>query len=283
MDKIIILGHENPDVDSVVSGYLLEKILNKKGHHSKFLIPDESIDKDTLDICNKYGLNPKKFQKEINQDKYNKYILVDHHERDLDGEIIAIIDHHPTSKNIELNNYYNQEISSTALYIYKEHKELLDKNDVRLVVVATLIDTVSFHSDKGKEEDKCYIQELCQKYDLNYNDLYKEGLILSNLSNIKEASLHGLKKHNINNKKVYSSYIQIENKDNNQNEINKIIDVLKEYINKERIYAFIFIVHDMTKFQTMYYLIKENDISIRYYNKYTSRGNTIIPEITKMI
>ena len=65
MKKAIILGHENPDVDSVVSGYLLEKILTKKGYDVEFIIPDKKIDSDTLDICMRNGLNPLNFRKKL--------------------------------------------------------------------------------------------------------------------------------------------------------------------------------------------------------------------------
>ena len=43
MNKIIILGHENPDVDSIVSGYLLEKIMLNMGYDVKYIIPDKEI------------------------------------------------------------------------------------------------------------------------------------------------------------------------------------------------------------------------------------------------
>ena len=49
MDNYIILGHENPDVDSIVSGYLLEKIMIKLGYNASFLIPDRAIEKETID------------------------------------------------------------------------------------------------------------------------------------------------------------------------------------------------------------------------------------------
>ena len=65
MDKIIILGHENPDVDSIVSGYLLEKILNKKGYNCKFIIPDKIISNDTYELCIKYRIDPSKFMEEL--------------------------------------------------------------------------------------------------------------------------------------------------------------------------------------------------------------------------
>ena len=97
MKKIIILGHENPDVDSIVSGYILEKILLKKGYDIEFIIPDKAIEEETLSICLRNNINPKQFMKKIDfNDKTNKYILVDHNERNLSGEIVCIIDHHPT-------------------------------------------------------------------------------------------------------------------------------------------------------------------------------------------
>ena len=48
----IILGHQNPDVDSIVSGYLLEQYLNRCGYVSKFMIPDSVIDEENLRVCN---------------------------------------------------------------------------------------------------------------------------------------------------------------------------------------------------------------------------------------
>ena len=75
MEKIIILGHENPDVDSIVSGYLLEKILNKKGYQVEFVIPDETLEENTLNICQRNGLNPKNFQRKLDlADENNNYI-----------------------------------------------------------------------------------------------------------------------------------------------------------------------------------------------------------------
>ena len=54
--KYVILGHENPDVDSLISGYLLEKIMKIRGYDVSFCIPDESISAESEKICNKYGL-----------------------------------------------------------------------------------------------------------------------------------------------------------------------------------------------------------------------------------
>lgn len=283
MDKIIILGHENPDVDSIVSGYLLEKILNKKGYNVEFVIPDKIIAKDTMGICMRNGLNPSKFMKNIDlEDKNTKYILVDHNERQLSGEIVCIIDHHPTKKEFNIEHYYNKEISSTACYICYGNEELLDRLDIKLAVLATLVDTASFHSTKGREEDKRWVIDLCNKYGFNYDELYREGLCLTSLDDIDNASSNGLKKYNFNGRFIESSYIQIENPLEKDDKIKEIISILKERLKREKLDAFVFIVYDMKEFETVYYLITDSNIETRYYDVYASRGNTIIPEIEKM-
>ena len=282
MDNYIILGHENPDVDSIISGYILEKIMIKKGYNASFIIPDKKIEDDSLSICLENGLDPRVFQREITT-KNNKYILVDHHERDVDGEIVGIIDHHPTNKDIKISNYYNEKVSSTICFIAKNAIELLDKEDLYFVVLATLVDTVSFHSSKGRKEDYEWCLDICKKYNFNYDKLYLEGLRLTNIDDLNIASLNGLKKYNVNNLKIESSYIQIRDIEFNKELINNIIDILKKYIIDNNIDIFVFIVHDMKYFKTMYYYIEKDKIKEKYYDAYTSRGNEIIPEIIDML
>lgn len=284
MEKLIILGHENPDVDSIVSGYILEKILIKKGYFAEFIIPDKSINKDTLDICNRNGLNPLNFMKNIDfEDKNVKYILVDHNQRDLAGEVVCIIDHHPANTQIKTEHYYNKKISSTACFICQGNENLLDESSIKLAIIATLVDTASFHSTKGRAEDNAWAIGMCKKYNLDYNELAKEGLTLTPLDNIAVASLNGLKKYNFNGKKVESSYIQVEISEYTEDKIRQIIHSLKQYISNNKLTAFVFIVHDMKKFETTYYLITENNIISKNYPRYTQRGDTIMPEVEKLL
>lgn len=284
IEKIIILGHENPDVDSIVSGYLLEKILKNKGYDAEFIIPDKNIEQESLDICRNNGLDPIKFQKDIKFDDKNiKYILVDHNERNVNGEIVCIIDHHPTSKEIKIDNYYNKKISSTACYICNIFDGLVDEHDLKLAIVATMVDTASFHFTKSRKEDKKWVMYLCKKYEFDYNKLYNQGLCLTKLDDAKKASLNGFKKYNFNNLIVHSSYIQIKDLDLNKTKIKEILNVLKEYIKHQKLIAFVFIVHDMRNFKTMYYLITNEGIEKKYYDSYTARGTTIMPEVEKIL
>ena len=278
--KYIILGHENPDVDSLVSGYLLEKVMKKKGYEVSFCIPDKVIASDSERICSKYKLNLKKYMVD-DLDRDAKYILVDHNDREVPGEIVAVLDHHPTPKDKSSVPYYrNEKISATACMIAKDCEEYLDKHDIELACVATFIDTVSFHSTKTVKKEISWVNEMTTKYDLDYDEMYRDGLCLTELTNVEEIAFNGLKRAEYDGFSIHSSYVQIVDLEKNKKIIDKIIEKLKKYRNKENVDLFVFIVYDMTNFYTKVYKINEN-IDYDEYFLYASRGNTIIPDIVK--
>lgn len=280
MSKIYILGHENPDVDSIVSGYLLEKYLSMKGMNTEFIIPDEQIDLETINICLKYGLDAQKYQKPLSKG-FNQYILVDHNDREVNGEIIAIFDHHPSFKENNIKHYYNKRISSTTCLICQNNEDMFSDDDLKLAFVAAMVDTASFHSTKGRKIDNEWIKKICNQREINYDEIYQSGLMLTNLNNLNLAALHGLKKYHIDDIVMEASYIQIA--DVNQNVIDNMLDYLKDYRNKKKLTCFVFIVHDMVKFASKVYILFHNNIKIKNYKTYVSRGDQIIPDLLKLI
>ncbi len=171
-----------------------------------------------------------------------------------------------------------------AYEVLQTNKEnILDANDYKLAVLAAMVDTASFNSTKGRKEDKVWVESICKKYNLDYNNLYLQGLCLTNIDDLEQASLNGSKEYTYGTKKVESSYIQIENPTQIQEEINKIIDLLKLHINNNNLDAFVFIVYNMSKFETMYYLITKSGVIERYFTSYTSRGSTIMPEVKEFL
>ena len=50
MEKIYVIGHKNPDVDSVISGILMQKLLEKNGYEAEFIIPDKYLDTETYNL-----------------------------------------------------------------------------------------------------------------------------------------------------------------------------------------------------------------------------------------
>jgi inorganic pyrophosphatase/exopolyphosphatase len=276
--EYIILGHENPDVDSIISGYLLEKIMKKRGYDVSFIIPDKKVCKDTENICNEFNIFLGKYFND-DMDKNAKYILVDHNEREVPGEIVAVIDHHPC--NIEYKCYFDvDDASSTAYKIASYAEEELSKKDIELAVLATFIDTVSFHSTKTRKSDISWVNEMCTKYEFEYDDLYRHGLCLTDLKNVEDIMFNGLKKYDFDGFKIHCSYLQVEDISKHSELIDEMIDKLKSYYIDNDISLFVFIIYDMSCFHTKVYEINE-DVDTREYNLYASRGNTIITDIKK--
>ena len=99
--KLVILGHENTDFDSIISGMLLENIYRKMYRYkADFIIPDEVL-KDTAKLCNKYHVDYRRYEKKYELDEDIHSVLVDHSVdlRNIPSVIMAI-DHHPPKQEL---------------------------------------------------------------------------------------------------------------------------------------------------------------------------------------
>ena len=163
MQKYIILGHENPDVDSIVSGYIYQNYLNRRNIDAEFVIPDEKIDEDTLEICRRFNLEPTDFQKPLEFDEKTKFILVDHHNRKNIGEVSLIIDHHLEEHEPDTDNCINEPSSSTSCLIVHRNEPFYSIHEIELACMAAMVDTASFHSTKGNPWDLEWIQKMVEE------------------------------------------------------------------------------------------------------------------------
>ena len=281
MDKYIILGHENPDNDSIVSGYILEKIMKQRGYNVEFIIPDEVISDENIMLAAYVGIDPTSFQKQLPEDSSIKYILVDHHERNVPGEIVAIIDHHPTDKDINTKYYQNERACSTSCIIGKAFTRYLSLDDIKAVCLSAMVDTAAFHSNKTTVSDYLWIKSMCSKFNFNYEEMLTTSMCPTDITNLQSAALNGLKKHNIHNHKIASSFLHLPSPSENKEEIKEMISYLQEYIEEEQYDIFAFIVHDITNFKSSLYKIRKDSIETKEYDEYTSRGTRIIPELTE--
>ena len=286
--KYIILGHQNPDVDSVLSGVLLERILNRntKSKNFKYIIPDDEVDDITKKVAKDLGINVDDY-KEKNIDPEDKLILVDHYEETrYNNPITAIFDHHPPTSDYKptlTHAYYNLRSCSTTTVLLRLLEDYIIEEDFLPILVAAIVDTVSFKSTKTNQDEVKLLKEKCEKYHVNLDDYLDIGLCLNDLDDLNSVYLYGLKKYTLQGKKVESSYIQIKDVDGNKDKIEAIFNLLKNYIAENNIDVFMFIVHDMDKFKSTAYEISKDGIEKTEYDKYTSRGNVIIPDLDKKL
>lgn len=276
MKQYVIVGHENPDFDSVISGYLLEQLLKRKGYFVQFIIPDKEIDIDTKVLCQKYGIDVTLYQKDWILDA--DYILVDHHERKVPGNIVAVIDHHPTSKNIDCPYLINQHICSTAMLIYELSPNSFLEEEKKLVVLANLVDTVVFHlPDKYRKVDIKLTKELCQQLNVDYKLLEQDGMMTTSLNDLSKSYCNGLKRYQFGNYFVMSSYIQVEKVTKEQKDI--LISFCKKRFIEENLDLYVFLIMTFLDHKTTVYYIDKDDMKMESYSYFVSRGSVIMPKV----
>lgn len=278
----IILGHENPDVDSIVSGVLLEHYLTRQGKSAKFIIPDSELDAESASICLAFGLDPREYQQEVPK-QAEQYILVDHHERNVFGEIVGVIDHHPTMQTYTYPFYRNENASSTACLLVKKNEEHYTKDEIELAILATMVDTVSFHSSKTYNEDIDWVHAMCDKYRFDFSKLYQAGLSLTDVSSPKTFLTHGLKHYEFGEYKVASSYVSLSSIAEKEGDIILGASYIQEYMKEKDLDEFIMIAYDMSHFTSTTFTYYPKNIVIQNYDYIVSRGRDVIPRIEEKI
>ena len=158
---------------------------------------------------------------------------------------------------------------------------MFSKDEIRLAVLATFVDTASLHSSKTQERDTNWVMQMIQKYHFSYNQLYQDGLCLTKVDSPNSALLHGLKKYTFVDHKIASSYIQIAKKEQLASQLPDIISRMQEYVKEKQLSLFIFLLHDMTKFRSSVFYITNQTISCKDFDHYVSRGSEIMPSIEK--
>ena len=272
MDKITILGHKNPDVDAVISGILMKKLLNYYNYDAEFVIPDPYLDFETYELLKKYNIDMKKYRRNLTKND-NLFFLVDHINNNFAPNVIGIIDHHNEILKNTPEYYINKNASSTAMIIYDLNPDIFDKNDLELIVLANMVDTASFNSSKTRKIDIAKTLEIIKDNNLDYEKIYKDGLCLTPLNNLRDAAFTGYKKLNYKNKIIASSYVQVYGKDFDTIKI--MTNIVKDELWLDKIDIYIFIVYDMQRLSTTVHFMSKKNVQKYKYNEYKSRKDAI--------
>ena len=224
-NKVYVIGHHNPDFDSVCSSYILSEVLKSLGIDAVFSVRDENLlDKDMISdyLPSNYLV--------VNDYSDKLFILVDHNNLDgiLKGNVLGSFDHHIITN--EVDNLIEMEYASCGLLIYDLFKDKykFTNKDKLLVGLSVLSDTEYFTSSRFSDEDKDIYNELgldldakkLQKKYFKTTDFTKK--IIDNIKdNYKEYDYNGIhiKRSMIysymkDKDKFYSSYILEAEKNN---------------------------------------------------------------------
>lgn len=228
-EPLYIIGHKNPDTDTIISSKILSDIFNYYGIKSEYAILEDNYE---LDDYNKLMINDCLTYKPtvITKDKLklNNYFLVDHNDPIQsvgdNVNIIGGIDHHTDTKKI--NNLLLTDYCCTALYIYSLFKDKYEFSNIQKhqIYMAFLNDSKFTKSSRYKKKD----EELVKTLGLNsdYSSLFKQYFIPTDLSlGVKEVFKNGYKRHNLSGVEFESSYIESFN----NNYLEEYITLIKNY------------------------------------------------------
>lgn len=281
--NVLILGHDNIDVDATLSGILMSRLLDFLKIENQFCIIEPVKENDTYEIISELiGINMKDFQSEGECENRNLF-LVDHFETVHHGKVIGCIDHHPTQQEKDYNFMYVRNSCATAFLIYELMQEVnfpISKEEAKMIVVSMMVDTTAFRSSKTIKEEVIQAKKIAEEFQLDYDFLEKYCLCLTPIDNLTKEKIisNGQKWYNYNGKKVGSAYLQLYG-------LPSVAD-RKDWLNELRdkrwetdSHMLVFIIFEVKNNMTYEYQVMEDCIKEVIHKGILSRGKDIMPLI----
>lgn len=165
----LVVGHKNPDTDSIISAIAVADVMSKRGVEAK-AVAQGAVTPETAFILDKFGL---KAPEVVTSVAGQKVILVDHSDlpqapADLkDAEVIAIVDHHKlgdvTTSSPLLMWVWPAGCTCTVIKgMYDFYGIEVPKNIAGGMLCAILSDTVIFKSPTTTDDDKKAVEALAK-------------------------------------------------------------------------------------------------------------------------
>lgn len=284
---ISIIGHDNIDVDAVLSGVLLSRLLKFLNINASFIILQPIKKDDTYEIVSELtDVNMYSYE-EKNENELRNLFLVDHYETIHKGKIVGCIDHHPTEKENTYEFSYVRNSSASAYLVYELMKVAnypLNAEEAKLIIISMMVDTTAFRSSKTISEEVEVAKVLAREFNLDYKYLERYCLCLTPIEkmNIEEITSNGQKEYDYNGHKVQSAYLQLYGMPDEVT-VNKWFNCLNSKIAGEtsNIEMMVFIIFDTKSNITYEYQVMQYYAKKIIHNGILSRGKDIMPKIEK--
>lgn len=302
-EEIIIIGHKNPDLDSIASAIALSEYKKIKGQNGIAARAGE-IDKETEYILKKFHFAIPKLITDLTN---KKVCIVDHSSfsqmvnNGVGFEIIEVIDHHNISdiKTGKPIRYHCEAVGSTcsiiASYFLAEGLKI-SKNLAGLMLAAMISDTDLFKSPTTTDFDLNIKTKLEKISEINSEELGKKMFkIKSNIANKSTMNLinEDLKEYNFGKIKSQISQVKLMDTTEFLETRNKeILNEMNKKLKEENLNLIIFIVTDLIKEGSDVFVVGntsffENKMNIKLKNNrcfiknLLSRKKQVIPFLLK--
>lgn len=220
---ICVVGHSNPDTDSVTAAIAYANFLNATGADAKacMQISAENLNPESKVVLEKFGLAA---PEEITDAAGKDVALVDFSDVAQapanigDANVVGIVDHHKIG-DIVTNSpifFYAKPVGCTGtvlLEMYKSNNVDLPKDIAGGMLCAILSDTVNFKSPTCTDEDKAAVAELLEitgvtDQDALFMEMLKAKSSVEGVS-MKDLIFRDYKDFDMNGKKVGIGQIEL--------------------------------------------------------------------------
>lgn len=167
-----IIGHQKPDLDSVVSALAVAEFRHLRGETSAVAVMTDSANPETVFVFDKFKLTLPQVISADDITPEDKIVLVDHNEESQrlvglnSDQIVAIIDHHKFNLNLNLPiKIQALAVGSTATIVYLKFKQYgftIQTDLAKLMLCAVVSDTVGLKSATTTEKDRQAVTDLSQ-------------------------------------------------------------------------------------------------------------------------
>ena len=266
MKEVIVIGHKNPDTDSVVSAYVWSRVLSRLGDKSKPAVAGE-VNKETKLVFERaeVDLPPKEDLSEAD------IFLVDHNEEgQMAGNpknVVGILDHHNLSGfSTDRPIYYrNEPLGSTSSLIARvaSEKEIeLKEEEIFLLLCGIISDTLKFNSPTTTDYDVNLARDLADIIDVDIDKLAEEMFeAKSDLSDMsmKEVIEADYKDYQFDGKTVGVGVAEVATTNFFEGKEEEIMEEMKKIKKEQDLDHLLFGVIDILNKDTLLYVCDDRD------------------------
>lgn len=277
--RLVITGHDAPDVDSVAACALMQRLLHALGIPAQIVLTTPA-DAQSRRVMPRFGVEPERLVGEMHPD--DALILVDHHRPLHPGRVLACIDHHPTQETLPYPYVQVEPCGACALMALRLLEEAdvpVSDADTALAVLALYLDTIALRSTKVSSQEIAWARAQAARLGLDEGWLEREGMHLRAADGpAKELAMLGRKVYDYGGRRVASTYLQTHGL--TQEKLDGILDVLRGALAQEGAALWVFLVHDPVEGRsTEYDLTPDGAVAVRRYDTLVSRGKNVMPRV----
>ncbi|MBN1502683.1 manganese-dependent inorganic pyrophosphatase [Candidatus Woesearchaeota archaeon] len=269
MGKIYVVGHKNPDTDTIVCAITMADFLNKRDKTDIYEARmSGKPNSESEFIFNKFGI---KFPAILEDAKGKQLYLVDHNETSqyVAGaeveNVVGILDHHKinfeNTKPIEITTRPLGSSNSIVYCLFERHGLKLSNELKPLVLCAILSDTVILKSPTTAAKDREIVGTLSKELNIDYQQLGME--MFKAKSQISEKSAEHIiyndfKKFDFHGKKVGIGQVETPDLREIEKRVIEIKKKMEEIKEKDKYHSLVLMLTDIIEEGTKLIIVSKN-------------------------